>query len=160
MFARSVRAETDIDASPSRVRDILGDLPGYADWNPFTPRVESSLVVGDPIHLHVRLRSERLVHRVEYVTAALPDRLCWKMKMGFAFLLYAERCQVLTPLGDGGTHYVTEDRFRGLLAPLVIWLFGDAMQRGFTDCARGLKRHAEAAAAVSPPVPDAAAART
>jgi hypothetical protein len=139
----SVRAQIDIDAPLPRVRAILGDLPRYSEWNPFTPRVESTLQVGDPIHLHVRLRSEQLAHRVEFVTAIEPDRLCWKMKMGFAFLLHAERCQKLSELPDGTIRYVTEDRFSGLLTPLVMLLFGPAMQRGFEDCARGLKNHAE-----------------
>jgi len=139
----SVMAEVVIDAPLERVRAILGDLLHYHEWNPFTPRVESTLRVGDPIELHVRLRSQRLTRRVEYVTAVEDDRLCWKMKMGFELLLHAERCQVLTARADGSVHYVTEDRFSGLLTPLVMLLFGDAMRRGFADCAHGLKRHAE-----------------
>jgi hypothetical protein len=139
----SVRAEIDIDAPMVRVRQILGDLSTYSEWNPFTPRVESTLRVGDPIHLHVRLLSDRLSHRVEYVTAIEPDRLCWQMKMGSELLLHAERCQTLTDCEGGGVHYVSEDRFRGLLTPLVMLLFGRAMQRGFEDCASGLKKRAE-----------------
>jgi hypothetical protein len=139
----SVRAEIDIDAPMPLVREILGDLSRYGDWNPFTPQVESTLRIGDPITLHVRLRSERLAHRVEFVTAIEPDRLCWEMKMGAAFLLHAERCQTLFERDNGTVRYVSEDRFSGLLTPLVMLLFGDAMQRGFESCARGLKSRAE-----------------
>ena len=143
MFDDSVKAEIEIDAPLQHVRAILGDLSRYSEWNSFTPRVESTLRVGDPIELQVRLRSQRLTKRVEYVTAIAPDRLCWNMKMGCAFLLYAERCQVLTESGPGRVHYVSEDRFSGLLTPLVMLLFRTAMQRGFEDCARGLKAQAE-----------------
>jgi hypothetical protein len=139
-----VRAEIEIDAPIERVFEILRDLARYPEWNPFTPRVESTLEIGAPIHLHVRLRGEKTSHRVEWVTAnEAPRKLCWDMKMGARFLLRAERCQVLTPAGDGRTHYVTEDRFTGLLTPLVMLLFGPAMQRGFTDCAVALKKRAE-----------------
>ena len=139
-----VRAEIEIDAPIERVFEILRDLASYPEWNPFTPRVESTLEIGAPIHLHVRLRGETLSHRVEWVTAnEAPRKLCWEMKMGAAFLLRAERCQVLTPQADGRTHYVTEDRFTGLLTPLVMRLFGPAMQRGFADCAVALKKRAE-----------------
>ena len=86
---------------------------------------------------------ERLFHRVEWVTRNEPHTLCWEMK-GARFLLHAERCQALTPLDDRRTHYVTEDRITGLLTPVVMGLFGRAMRRGFEDCARGLKKHAEA----------------
>ena len=143
-MASSVRAEIEIDASIDRVWQILNDLQAYAEWNPFTPLVESSLQIGDPIHLHARMIGERLFHRVEWVTRNEPHTLCWEMKMGARFLLHAERCQALTPLDDRRTHYVTEDRITGLLTPVVMGLFGRAMRRGFEDCARGLKKHAEA----------------
>ncbi len=146
--AKCVRAEVDIDAPIDRVWKILTDLPGYAQWNPFTPRVESSLEIGDPVHLHVRLLTfrgmgERLMHRVETVTRNAPHTLGWDMKMGARFLLYAERVQVLTPIDEHRTHYMTEDCFTGWLRPLVLGLFGRSMQRGFLDCGLGLKEAAE-----------------
>lgn len=134
----------DIDAPIDRVWRILTQLDAYADWNPFTPRVESSLAIGDPVHLHVRLVGERLMHRVETVTRNAPYTLGWDMKMGAPFLLYAERVQVLTPIDEHRTHYRTEDCFTGWLRPLVLGLFGTAMERGFRDCALGLKKAAEA----------------
>jgi hypothetical protein len=140
-----VRAESEIEAPIDRVWAILNDLDRYGEWNPFTPRVESTLRKGDPIHLHVRLVGERPMHRVEWVTRNEPFTLGWEMKMGARFLLYAERVQVLTPLGGGRTHYRTEDCFSGWLRPVVLALFGRSMRRGFGDCARALKRRAESA---------------
>ena len=142
-LADVVTAEIDIDAPIERVWQVLRDFTAYPEWNPFTPRVESTLRVGDPIHLYVRLRSEHPSHRVEYVTLVEPpNKMCWDMQLGARFLLHAERCQVLTARGDQ-THYVTEDRFHGLLTPLVMASFGQAMRRGFHDCARALKQRAE-----------------
>ncbi len=140
-----IRAELEIHAPAARIFSILTDLEAYPRWNPFTPRVESTLRPGDPIHLHVRLRGARLFHRVEVVSVnEPPKRLCWRMKLGAGWLLSAERCQVLTPLGEGRTRYVNEDVFRGLLAPLVLWLFGSVLQRGFDDVALALRKRAEA----------------
>ena len=148
---KCVRAEVEIDAPIDRVWKILNDLPGYGAWNPFTPRVESSLAIGDPVHLHVRLLTsfglgDRLMHRVETVTRNAPYTLGWDMKMGARSLLYAERVQVLTPLAGDRTHYMTEDCFTGWLRPVVLGLFGASMQRGFLDCGLGLKKAAESAA--------------
>lgn len=139
-----VRAEIEIDCGIEGVWEILRDLERYPEWNPFTPRVESSLQMGDPVHLYVRLRREKLSHRVEYVTAAEPYRLCWGMKMGANVLLKAERCQILTAIDEHRTRYVSEDHFSGLLTPFVMGLFGGSMQRGFADCASALKKRAEA----------------
>jgi hypothetical protein len=140
-----VRAEIDIDAPIEHVWEILFDIDSYSDWNPFTPRVESTLELDDPVHLYVRLKGEHLTHRVEYVSAVEPpNRVCWRMKIATPLLLAAERCQILTPLGEGRTHYVTEDHFRGLLTPLVMSQFRSGMQRGFDDVATALKQRAEA----------------
>ncbi len=138
-----VRAEIEIDAPVERVWQILKDVDRYGDWNPFSPRVETTLQIGDPIHLHVRLVGKRLMHRVEYITRNDPYTLGWEMKMGARFLLHAERVQTLTAIHENRTHYRTEDCFTGWLRPLVLALFGRGMERGFSDCALGLKKAAE-----------------
>ena len=143
--ADAVRAEITIDAPIERVWRILRDVHRYGEWNPFTPRVETTLEVGDPVHLHVRLVGPRLLHRVEYVTRNAPYTLGWEMKMGTRTLLHAERVQVLTAVDEERTHYMTEDTFAGWLRPLVLGLLGKAMERGFTDCAAGLKKASESA---------------
>jgi len=142
----TVRSEIEIDAPPERVFDILLDLRSYSDWNPFTPQVESSLELGAPVHMRVRLRSAtRLSRQVEYVTAnERPHKLCWGANIGARFLVRADRCQTLSPLDDRRTRYVCTDEIQGWLAPLVMLMYGDVMQRGFDDCAMALKKRAEA----------------
>ncbi len=140
-----VRAEIEIDAPAERIFDILTDLESYPEWNPFTPRVESTLRPGDPVHLYVRLRSERLSHRVEYVSRnERPSHLCWGTTMVAGFLLRAERCQTLTRIDARRTRFVNEDVFSGWLVPLVMRVYGAAMQRGFESVATALKKRAEA----------------
>ena len=142
-----VRAGIEIDAAAAHVFDILTDLDRYPEWNPFTPRAESSLEIGAPVHLYVRLRSQRLRHQVEYVTAnEPPSRLCWGADIlgrGSRFLARADRCQTLTPVGPHRTLYECTDEITGWLTPVVMRLFGPAMQRGFEDCAFALKKRAE-----------------
>ena len=57
-MASVVRAEIEIDCGIERVWQILCDLPSYPEWNPFTPRVESSLRVGDPVQHRARLAGD------------------------------------------------------------------------------------------------------
>ena len=150
----SIRAEIEIDAPAEEIFEILTDLDAYPEWNPFTPRVESTLRPGDPVHLHVRLRGERLSHRIEYVSAnERPAKLCWGAAIGARFLVTAERCQTLTPLDAGRTRYATIDEIRGWLTPLVLLLFGRAMQRGFEAVATALKQRAESRATRRPSCP-------
>ena len=140
-----VRAEIEIDAPAERIFDILVDLGAYPEWNPFTPRVESTLRVGDPVHLFVRLRGARLAHRIEYVSRnERPSQLCWGTTIGAGFLLCAERCQTLERIDAARTRFVNQDVLRGWLAPLVMLAFGGPMQRGFDAVVRAVKQRAEA----------------
>jgi hypothetical protein len=140
-----VRAEIEIDAPPDVVFDHLTDLEKYPEWNPFTPHIDSTLEVGAPVRMRVRLgKGARLSRQVEYVTAnQRPTRLCWGADIPFRFLVRADRAQTLELLEGGRTRYVCTDEISGLLTPLVIRFFGPAMQRGFEDCASALKVRAE-----------------
>ena len=47
-----VRITREFDAPPERVWEILVDLAAYAEWNPFTPRIDASegkLIIGDAV---------------------------------------------------------------------------------------------------------------
>lgn len=140
-----VRAEIEIDASPELIFDLLTDLDKYPEWNPFTPHIDSTLEIGAPVRMRVRLGSgPRLRRQVEYVTAnQRPIRLCWGADIPFRFLIRADRCQTLEALEDGRTRYICTDAISGWLTPLVMRFFGPAMQRGFEDCALALKKRAE-----------------
>ena len=72
---KCVRAEVEIDAPIERVWKILTDTDGYDAWNPFTPQVETTLRIGDPVHLRVRLVGTRLMRRTEFVTRNEPHTL-------------------------------------------------------------------------------------
>ncbi|MEE8582121.1 MAG: SRPBCC domain-containing protein [Myxococcota bacterium] len=139
-----IRTEIDIDAPPRTVWSILVDLKRYPDWNPFTVQMTSSLKMGAPVAMRVALRKGWRIRQTEYVSAHESERkLCWKMKGLPPFVLGAERCQALQPLAGGQTRYVNADVFRGVLSPLLMWIFGKDIERGFEQVARALKRRAE-----------------
>jgi hypothetical protein len=134
----------DIRAPRDWVWSILVDTARYSEWNPFTHQVDTSLVVGDPVDLHVRMpiRGDRL--QVETVTAVdKPERLAWGMKLGCNVLLKAERTQLLTATGPNSCRYQTWDAFSGLLTPVVTGLFGTDILNGFNGVAYALQQRAE-----------------
>lgn len=145
-----IESTADIDAPPERVWAILVDLASYGAWNPFTPRIDASLRVGEPVVLHVAMKpGKKLLVQRETCTANDPAarELGWGMTMGAAFVLRANRIQRLTPLPSGGTRYWTGDAFSGLLVPLVMSLYRADIQRGFDGVARSLKERAESSSA-------------
>lgn len=144
-MAHTYRSAVEIDAPAKRVWAILADLDGYAEWNPFTPKVETTLVIGEPIVLHVSFDGAKPRRQVEILRRWAPgEELRWTMTMGPAWFFRAERIQTVTALGSDRCRYVTEDAFAGLFSPVVELLYGAKVQRGFDALAAGLKRFAEA----------------
>lgn len=139
MPRRVYSAEVEIDASPEAVWAVLRDVDAYAEWNPFTPDVQTTLRVGEPIDMRVRM--EKLgftVSQRETVRAVDEnERLVWGMEMLFG-LIRAERVQTLEPMPDGRTRYRTEDVIEGPLGPVVFLFFGPSIQVGFEGVAKGL----------------------
>ncbi len=136
------RAETFILAPPERVWQVLVDLPRYPEWNPFTVSVASSLDQGAPVDMQVRLHGQ-LRHQREQVSIVEPPHcLGWGMQLGPRWWLRAERRQTLGAV-EGGTRYVTDDHIQGVLSPIVHWIFGTTLERGFAEMTQALKRRVE-----------------
>jgi hypothetical protein len=51
------------------------------------------------------------------------------------------------PLGEGRTRYTSDDTITGILAPLVMLVYGRPMQKGFESACTARKRRAEELAA-------------
>ncbi|MCG8668396.1 MAG: SRPBCC domain-containing protein [Pseudomonadales bacterium] len=134
----------EINAPIELVWDILLDFDRYPDWNPFTYRVETDLVIGNKVDLYVKLpkRGQRL--QTEYVREVSPyQRLSWGMTMGAEFLLTALREQILNPISASCCTYQSTDAFAGMLTPVVKLLFQNSIKDGFNAMAYALKERAE-----------------
>src|SRR3569833_1831334 len=70
----TAQAEALIDAPASLVWQTILDLERYADWNPFTPRIDCAGVprVGAPIDIHVRWNNGKGVISHERITHLEP----------------------------------------------------------------------------------------
>lgn len=143
VFPRDGSASSEMAAPVEVVWEVLIDFERYPDWNVFTPRVETSLRVGSPVRLQVDMPGRSRRTRTEWINLVEPHRtICWGLHIGHPGLLCANRWQELHELEDGRTRYVTTEGFSGLLAPLVMALYAQAMRQGFQSVADGLKERA------------------
>lgn len=145
MFNHAVSSDPiDIEAPVEVAWNILVDVDRYGDWNPFTARVDTTLEVGSPVVLHVDMGLFKL-KQSELIQAVEPPRLlAWGLTMGVRALLFTRREQRLKALSETRCRYDTSDAFSGLLAPLIVLLFGRRIRLGFNNVARALKTRAEA----------------
>lgn len=134
-----------INAPRELVWEILTDLKQYPAWNPFTYKVESTLSIGDPVDLTVKMGMLGNKQQREIVcTVKKPEQLSWNMKLGMPWLLQAQRDQFLLEVDSNTCTYQTSDTFSGLLTPLVLALYESQIKKGFNSVAYALKIRAEA----------------
>ena len=148
-MVEELTASAEIAAPPSVVWAVLADLPRYGEWNPFTPRAEGRLAVGESILLHIQLgRAARLRTQSQRIVELSPERaLVWETRVLHPALLRASRLQSITALAAGGTRYDSRDRMEGVLVPLVMGLYRRSLVQGFSAMAEALRRRAEQLAA-------------
>ncbi len=143
VWRNEVAASIEIDAPRALVWDVLSDLAAYPQWNTFTPLAEAVFAVGEKVRLRVLMPGTRARFQTEWINRIEPGRsFCWGVRFGHPLILVANRWRELESTEDGGTRYVTVDRFSGLLVPLVFWLYEKGMRLGFELAAANLKQRA------------------
>jgi hypothetical protein len=137
----------DIDATPERVWQVLTDLPGYAEWNPFITAAEGAFVVGDRVSMSVppvnAFVQPRLRPTVLEVDPGRRLRMWSRLdRLGIPGLFNVELTMTLTD-HDGGVRLWQQDRYGGLLAPLLIGSLNRHRMAAYTAMNDALKQRAE-----------------
>ena len=151
---RSVVVE--IDAPASLVWDVLLDVGGYPEWNPYTVRVDSTCRLGDPVDLYLPdpLQPGELMHQREWVCLVEPPhRFAYEMLPTPALDVHARRDQYVEAAGPQASRYWTTDVFTGPLADLVMEHSGAWVKAGFDAVAQALKARAESLHTQASPQP-------
>ena len=135
----------EIDAPAERVWEVITDLDRYPEWNPFVVACRSSLAVGAPIEMRVRVFRSFAQPQRERIFEHVPGRrLCYGVPMRPLGALASRRCHELEPRGAARTRYVSRFELSGWLAPVVRLLLGRRLAAGFAAMSAALKARAEA----------------
>ena len=143
LFKKSYSSTAVIAADQKTVWNTLTALANYHLWNPFTPIITTSWIIGSKVELTVQMKADKApIQQTEYLSRLEPAScLAWGIHWGP--FLKAERIQKVTPQDDGTTLYFTEDVIEGPLCPLVHAMYGKDIQAGFDGVAQGLKAYLE-----------------
>jgi len=142
---QTLHAETEIDAAPGRVWEIVSDLARYESWNPFIVRASGGLQPGARLDITIQAPGLRAVRFHPRVLDVEPGRLLrWKGQWAVPGLFDGRHSLIVEPLGDDRSRFTTHEEVTGLLLPFL----GKAMaasQEGFERFCRALKQRAEEA---------------
>ena len=109
-----------IDAPTELVWSVLTETEKYAEWNPFTPQVQTDFKIGSPAHLRVRMGPTKMKITETVCAFEKPRLIAWTKTFGARWLLVAVRQQVLEPVDETSCTYHNTDQLTGLLAPVVL----------------------------------------
>lgn len=147
-MTRTIQSDIQIDASPARVWAILADLAAYPEWNPFIRRIAGEMRVGSRLEARIEPPGGRGMTFRPTVLAAEPEReLRWIGFLGTPGIFDGEHRFRIEPVGPARVRFVQEERFSGVLAPLILRFIRDATRQGFDEMNRALKARAEGTAA-------------
>jgi hypothetical protein len=139
-----LHSETAIQASPRRVWEVLTDFATYPDWNPFIPRIDGSPEAGSRLDVQLQPPGGRGMRMRPTVLAATPSQeLRWLGHLGIPGLFDGEHRFRIEPLGTDRVRFVQDERFTGLLAPLVLRFIARRTWKGFEAMNQALKARAE-----------------
>lgn len=135
----------EIDAPQAFVWSVVVDFERYAEWNPYTFRVDTTLELGAEVLLHLPDpgkpgESFTTLEHMRVIDA--PHHLQYDTGDSFAPML-AIRDQWVEDLGNGRSSYRTTDVFQGPGAEAIYAMQSDWVTAGFNATAYALKAHAE-----------------
>jgi hypothetical protein len=137
-FSMTCRVEVTIKATAPMIWSILTDSQSFARWNSTVTGIEGRIREGERLRIHVPGTDRSFTPTVSGVVPN--ERMTWTG--GFAPLFKGVRTFTLKARGDGSTDFAMEERFSGLMLPLIrgsLPDFGPVFER----YARDLKREAE-----------------
>ena len=138
-----IATEILIEAPPERVWAVLTDLDAYSEWNPFIERASGRVRVGERLQLRIRPPGKSAMGFSPVVLTAQPGvALRWRGRVLLPGVFDGEHAFLLTER-DGGTHLLHEERFSGVLVPLLGRAMKMPTKAGFEAMNRALKARAE-----------------
>jgi hypothetical protein len=144
-FSMACGVEVSIRAPADVIWNLLIDGKGFSRWNSTVTSIEGEIREGERLRLHVPGTERTFTPTVSGVVPN--ERMTWTG--GFAPMFKGVRTFVLKPRNDGSADFAMEERFSGLMLPLVKGSmpdFGPVFERFAGD----LKREAERGKGVGP----------
>jgi hypothetical protein len=143
-MSSQLHTEIPIQATPQRVWDILTDFAAYPAWNPFIPRISGAPTVGSRLDVELQPPGGRGMRMHPTVLAAAPaQELRWLGRIGVPGIFDGEHRFRIEPLGSDRVRFVQEERFTGLLAPIILRFVERGTRQGFEAMNQALKARAE-----------------
>jgi hypothetical protein len=146
-MALHLKSSIDIDAAPEAVWAVLSDLPAYPSWNPFIREAHGELAAGERLDVKMQPEGGRAMRFRPTVLNAEPGReLRWRGRLVAPGVFDGEHRFAIEPT-PGGSRLLQEERFTGVLVPLLAKGLRTRTLPAFEQMNEAVKERAEAGSA-------------
>ena len=135
----------DIDAPPSTVWEILSDLDGYAEWNPFIVSSSGDVAVGEKLNNRLQPPGGKAMTFKPTVTEVeVGHTFEWLGRLGVPGIFDGRHRFELEAAPNGGTRLIHSEQLSGVLVRFMRKSLDTQTLQGFQDMNVALKDRAEA----------------
>lgn len=143
-MAHQITSKIDVHATPDRVWEILTDFDAYPEWNPFITSLAGSPSVGGKLDVFMKPPGGRGMRFKPTVVAVEPNReLRWLGRLIVPGLFDGEHVFQIEEVAPDRVRFHQEERFKGMLVPLLMRFIESGTQKGFEAMNHALKARAE-----------------
>ena len=140
-----LHTEIDIDATPEAVWQVLTDLDGWADWNPFITSSVGKAAVGEELINRMEPPGGKaMTFKPEVTVADDGATFEWLGKLGVTGVFDGRHRFQLEATPSGGTHLVHTEHFSGVLVRFMRKSLDTNTVQGFQLMDTALKNRVEA----------------
>ena len=141
---KELHSEIEIQASDTRVWQLLTDFSSYPQWNPFIRWAKGETKVGAQLEVHIQPSGASGMTFKPIVLKSEPNReLRWLGHLLLPGLFDGEYIFVIEILEANRVRFIQREIFTGLLVPLLSRGLDTDTRRGFEEMNHALKAQAE-----------------
>lgn len=139
---KEIKTEIIINASPSRVWNVLTDFSAYSDWSTFIESIEGEPIKGTRLRNTMVLNDRPQVFKPIVTRVESNQVFEWEGRLPLG-LFIGQHYFILEANGDHQTKLIHGEKFRGLLHGLILRKIGEDTLRAFQRWNKALKARAE-----------------
>lgn len=136
--------DVTIEAPINEVWDLLTDFEKYEKWNPFIKCIKGKLETGSKLEVYMQPPRMKGITMNPVITKTEPvNEFRWTGNLWVRGIFDGEHVFRLEELENNRSRLIQCERFRGVLAPLILYLIGDKTREGFELMNSSLKNECE-----------------
>ena len=139
---RTIQTEVTINATASKVWQVLTDFEAYPQWNPFIRQIDGAIQPGQQLIIELNLSGRTMTFNPTVLFMQPERALRWLGRFSIPGIFDGEHSLNIEPLGANRVRFIQSETFRGILVPFSGAILNDTEQ-SFQEMNQALREHAE-----------------